>query len=159
MSKFCIQIGITKTLASIKYFQKLCKRGSRSKKYQAHNLTQANFEDLPFYLNDPIAVLASETNNKAVVVLTELINKNGDSIIAAIYFNVFIQRKKATVIVSVYCKSYSTYARMLISSGIIGKLHFINEPKIKKWLRNKGKLQLLTVTGVDLHCYLRHFPW
>ena len=116
-----------------------------NKQDEAHELTLPNFEDLPKYIHNPIAIIGSKRNDEAVVVITEIRNNNGDYTMAAIYFNSSFQNIKANVIASVYNKPNDDYVKLLNNAVRENKFLSVDESKIKKWFKNTGKLRLLPV--------------
>lgn len=110
---------------------------------EKHNLTIPNFEDIANAIHNPIAVFKSKTNDNGIVVLTEIRNKNGDKIMAAIYVDSYSSGKKGNVIASIYAKSDKTNIDLIKNAANKNELYFIDSTKIKMWLKIRGQLQLL----------------
>ena len=106
-------------------------------------ITIEQLADLPTFLKDPIMVFASKGHNDSLVVMTEMLDSDGDTVIAAIHLSKEKKRHIVNDIASVYGKDKAGTLTSWINDGL---LRYMNKKKSHAWSVTSG-LYLPTVRG------------
>lgn len=109
-----------------------------------HNVTATTLKQLPSQINNPVAVMKSETQPNGYVVLTELIEQVNDKnkpVIAALHLKQTKQGLELINIASVYGRSNSQIQRAL-------------ESNLLYWNKAKGS-QFVTAFGLQLPSHMQ----
>lgn len=101
--------------------------------------------DLPLYLNRPIMVFDSKTVPGALVVMTEIVDADGDTAVAAIHLSKRKGHRVVNNIASVYGKNDEQFFLREIKAG---RLRYIDEKKSRRWAE-KRKISLPSTTEVS----------
>ena len=113
-----------------------------------HDISTDEIKNIPQAISDPIMVFKSATVNNAFVVLTELKDKHGDDVVAAIHMNkkqrhIFVNR-----ISSVYGKRNA--AHFVENQFRIGNVKYMDKIKSQNWSQSRGlQLPKLADTNPD----------
>ncbi|TCH94333.1 LPD38 domain-containing protein [Pasteurella multocida] len=113
-----------------------------------HNVTPETLKQLPSQINNPVAVMKSSTRDNSYVVLTELIEQEGNRdkpVIAALHLKKTNQGIELINITSVYGRSESQ-----IQNGLRNDLLYLNRTK-GRHLMNRLGLQLPPGLDSDIH--------
>ncbi|HHE3605694.1 TPA: LPD38 domain-containing protein [Pasteurella multocida] len=113
-----------------------------------HNVTSETLKQLPSQINNPVAVMKSSTRDNSYVVLTELIEQEGNRdkpVIAALHLKKTNQGIELINITSVYGRSESQ-----IQNGLRNDLLYLNRTK-GRHLMNRLGLQLPPGLDSDIH--------
>ncbi|QDR80243.1 glucosaminidase domain-containing protein [Sporomusa termitida] len=103
-----------------------------------HGLAMDVLKQLPENLDNPVMVFKSATTENAVVVLTEMVDKNGDNVIAAIHLERQHGRNVVNAMASVYGKENTTnFVQKQIEAG---RLLYPNKKISHDWLRSREAL-------------------
>lgn len=103
-----------------------------------HGLAMDVLKQLPENLDNPVMVFKSATTENAVVVLTEMVDQNGDNVIAAIHLERQHGRNVVNAMASVYGKeNTANFAQKQIEAG---RLLYPNKEKGRDWLRSREAL-------------------
>lgn len=108
-----------------------------------HSVSIDALRQLPAHLHDPIAVFDSGSRENSFVIMTELQDAKGDTIIAAIHLEKEYGRYKVNEIASVYGKNRNAWFSEQIEKD---RLRYIDEKRASDWAVTRG-LQLPTVRG------------
>lgn len=101
-----------------------------------HGISIDEIKNIPQAMTDPIMVFKSATVNNSFVVLTELTDKSGNDVIAALHLNRFENRLKINRIASVYGKdNIKNYVETQIE---MGNLKYIDDKKSQEWSTSRG---------------------
>ncbi len=92
-------------------------------------------QDLPKYLNDPIAVFQSKRGPGALLVMTEMVDADGDTVVAAVHVSKWKDRTKVNDIASVYGKDDKRFFAREIEGG---RLRYIDKNKSRAWAKSAG---------------------
>lgn len=90
--------------------------------------------DLPIYLNRPIMVFDSKTLPGALVVMTEIVDADGDTAVAAIHLSKRKGHRVVNNIASVYGKDDEQFFLREIKAG---RLRYIDEKKSRRWAEKR----------------------
>ena len=104
-----------------------------------HDVGLTEIKNLPQHLADPVMVFRSATQKNALVVLTEMVDKNGDSVVCALHLNKTEKHINVNRIASVYGKeNIDSFVRKQAEAG---NLLYMDKKKCQQWSRSRG-LQL-----------------
>jgi len=104
-----------------------------------HDVGLTEIKNLPQHLADPVMVFRSATQKNALVVLTEMVDKNGDSVVCALHLNKTEKHINVNRIASVYGKeNIDSFVRKQAKAG---NLLYMDKKKCQQWSRSRG-LQL-----------------
>ena len=92
-------------------------------------------QDLPKYLNDPIAVFQSKRGPGALLVMTEMVDADGDTVVAAVHVSKWKDRTKVNDIASVYGKDDKRFFTREIEGG---RLRYIDKNRSRAWAKSAG---------------------
>ncbi len=106
---------------------------------EKHNLTPDIIKQLPEQLNNPVMIFKSKTHSNSFVALTELIDKDGKSIISAIHLNKQQKRLEVNRIASVYGREKEI--EFVKNNFKFASTVYMNKEKSHLWATNRG-LQL-----------------
>jgi hypothetical protein len=91
--------------------------------------------DLPVYLNSPVMVFDSKTRPGAIVVMAEMVDEDGDTVIAAIHVGKTRGHRTINDIASVYGKDDERFFLREIEAG---RLRYVNQNKSRRWAQSSG---------------------
>ena len=104
-----------------------------------HDIDLSEIKRLPQSIAEPIMLFKSATTPNAYVILTELSDKNGNSVVAALHLNRMQNRVNVNRIASVYGKeNIENFVRKQAEAG---NLIFADKNKSQQWSTSRG-LQL-----------------
>lgn len=104
-----------------------------------HGLSLETLKQLPEQLANPVLVFKSATVDNGIVVLTELVDSQGRSVIAAIHLEVQHGSHMVNALASVYGRNnVNNFVEDQIDKG---RLLYADKEKSRDWLRSRG-LQL-----------------
>lgn len=104
-----------------------------------HDIDLTELKKLPKNISEPVMVFKSATTPNAYVILTEMTDKNGDSIITAMHLNKQNGFNFVNRIASVYGKeSVGNFVNKQVDAG---NLLYIDKNKSQQWSQSRG-LQL-----------------
>jgi hypothetical protein len=92
-------------------------------------------QDLPRYLNSPIMVFESKGHADSFVVMTEMTDKDGDTVVAAVHLSKMKQRHVVNDIASVYGKDNENF---FIKEIRAGRLRYVDKQRSRKWSLSRG---------------------
>ncbi|MFN7703311.1 MAG: strawberry notch-like NTP hydrolase domain-containing protein [Chryseotalea sp.] len=119
-----------------------------------HSLTEDQILKLPEAINNPIIVFKSDAKTalpNSYVVITEIIDKNNQTVMVAIQISGWIQNLKGNKIQTAFSKTSAKILNDVRLAIHNGRVEFWDSDKTEKWLRKNGELQLLTMLR-------NHFP-
>lgn len=111
--------------------------------HEKHGIAVDTLKQIPSQLHDPIMVFDSATEPNSLVVMTELKDTKGKTIIAAIHLSKQYGRHEVNNVASIYGKDRNRWFSEQIEKG---RLRYINEIKASNWFMTLG-LQLPKVRG------------
>jgi hypothetical protein len=100
-----------------------------------HNIAPEVVKQLTFELNNPVMVFDSSSDKNALVVLTNLANRDGFPVVAVIKYNGNIGEGVVNVIPSVHEKNQF---RFITDWARNNKLRYINKEKSQQWFQQFG---------------------
>jgi 2'-5' RNA ligase len=100
-----------------------------------HNIDPEELKRLPLELNDPVMVFKSLSDDNSIVVVTQLANRDGFPVVAAIKYDGEIGRVRVNVIPTVHEKNRARFVQDWIDKG---KLLYYSKEKGPDWLRKVG---------------------
>lgn len=104
-----------------------------------HSIALDEIRNLPQAIADPIMIFKSATVDNAFVILTELTDKNGDSVVVALHLNKLENRMHINRIASVYGKQNAGgFVEKQIKDG---NLKYFDKKRASNWATSRG-LQL-----------------
>ena len=119
---------------------------SALKKHPA--LTTDIIKQIPYAISDPVAIFRSATHpNDSIVVMTEVIDKDGGTVVVPVQLDVTQDSYKINRIASIYAKKNDKTGEIhnewFVEQVNNGQLLYINNKKSSDW-SNQAKLQLLS---------------
>jgi len=105
-----------------------------------HGISLDVLKQLPRQLHDPIAIFNSETVKNALVIMTEMLDNDGKTIVVAIHLSKKIGFTKTgqyeiNKIASIYGKNSNEWFVEQINKG---NLRYLNKTKAAEWNRSRG---------------------
>jgi hypothetical protein len=91
--------------------------------------------DLPLYLDRPIMVFDSKAHPGALVVMTEIVDADGDTVVTAIHLAKAKRHHVVNDIASVYGKDSTGFFLREIGAG---RLRYIDKNKSRRWAQSAG---------------------
>lgn len=111
-----------------------------------HGIAIEDIKELPRVINNPLMVFKSSTVDDAFVVITELFDKAGDPVIAAIHLNKLKKHLRINRVASVYGKeNIDNFLKKEIENQ---NLRYIDKIKSQEWSQSRG-LQLPQLAGTN----------
>lgn len=104
-----------------------------------HSISLDEIKHLPEAIYDPIMVFDSATVPNSFVLVTELTDKSGNSVVAALHLSKKQKRLLVNRVASVYGKN--NIASFIETQSELGNLRYIDKEKCQQWSTNRG-LQL-----------------
>ncbi|MCK9479845.1 MAG: strawberry notch family protein, partial [Firmicutes bacterium] len=117
-----------------------------------HSISLDEIKQLPQQIADPIMIFASDTVPGAFVVLTELLDKNGNDLVVAIHLNKKQTHISVNRVASVHPRTAPGKSKNVIGSFVEaqikrGNLRYVDKNKSDEWLR-RGGLQLPSLNTI-----------
>lgn len=101
-----------------------------------HDIDLTELKKLPKNISEPVMVFKSATTPNAYVILTEMTDKNGDSIITAMHLNRYQDRININRIASVYGKE--NIGNFVNKQTDAGNLIYADKNKSQQWSTSRG---------------------
>ena len=101
-----------------------------------HDIDLTEIKRLPENISEPVMVFKSATTPNAYVILTEMTDKNGDSVVTAMHLNRFQDRIAVNRIASVYGKE--SIGNFVTKQTDAGNLLYIDKNKSQQWSTSRG---------------------
>ena len=101
-----------------------------------HDIDLTEIKKLPENISEPVMVFKSATTPNAYVILTEMTDKNGDSIITAMHLNRYQDRININRIASVYGKE--NIGNFVNKQTDAGNLIYADKNKSQQWSTSRG---------------------
>ncbi|MBQ9406624.1 MAG: hypothetical protein IJU37_07825, partial [Desulfovibrio sp.] len=133
------------------------------------SMTKHVLKQLPAAIADPIAIFQSATDTTRFVMMLDVVDKNGATVVVPLAFDVSLQNKTATVhmAVSAYGKEKNGVPNQQWFVNHVNDLWYINTEKEKRWAVHSGSNSLRNIlnalngnifTEADLVKYRQQFP-
>ncbi len=116
----------------------------KNKQDEGHELQCKHLHTLLSSVHNPIVVIESVTQPNSKVIFTELKDAKRETAIVVIKHNTTVGRYRANVIVSIHTRSNNQLEDLLTIAMSKGEILYVDRNKIKNWLKQVGKLQLLS---------------
>jgi len=117
---------------------------AKNKQDAGHELQCKHLHTLVASVQNPVVVIESLTHAGSKVILTEIKDAKRETAIVVIKPNTTVGRTRANVIVSIHTRSNKQLEDLLTMAVHRGEVHYVDMIKIKNWLKQVGKLQLLS---------------
>lgn len=128
-------------------------RHNLTKVLTKHDIPLDTLRDLPKHLANPIMVFKSATMSNAYVMLTEM-ERNGENLVAAIYFDVDRGRTRVNDIASIHDRSTRRDTGKTVPGWVwaknqiaAGNLRYYDKTRSSRWFRERAGLQLSSVVN------------
>ncbi len=113
-----------------------------------HDIDLTEIKKLPENISEPVMVFKSATTPNAYVILTEMTDKNGDSVVTAMHLNRSERHIQVNRIASVYGKE--SIGNFVNKQADAGNLLYIDKNKSQQWSQSRGlRLPKLADTITD----------
>ena len=98
-------------------------------------ITLSQLQSLPSYLSRPIAVFESKSHGNSFVVMMEMKDKDGDTVVAAIHIEKQKGKNVVNDIASVYGKDSNEF---FVNEAKAGRIRYLDENKSRDWSQSSG---------------------
>ena len=113
----------------------------KGKQDDAHDLTSIEVLRLPQLIQHPILVINGNTSDTRVVFVE--IPRRGRKVFAVIELNMNLNFRFYNLVATVYSQESHKVSEKILSAEATNSIYYYDSHKIKNWLSEIGKLQLL----------------